>query len=115
MIIPDSCLRLRLTVLNSLYTQAWDGSHATNVGQWRSDSHYTIDQSAAGVNTTNSGDVRCPQDIPYLSANGQAFCSAYIHYIPSTVISTVNTVPATVTSISVLTSLISSTSYTTDI
>jgi hypothetical protein len=115
MIIPGSCLRLRLTVLSSLYTQAWDGSYATNVGQWRSDSHYTIDQSAAGVNTTNSGNVRCPQDIPYLSANGQAFCSAYINYIPSTVISTVNTVPATVTSISVLTSLISSTSYTTDI
>jgi hypothetical protein len=115
MIIPDSCPRLRLIVLSSLYTQAWDGSYATNVGQWRSGSHYTIDQSVAGVNITNSGDVSCPQDVPYLSSNGQAFCSAYISYIPPTVISTVNTVPATVTAISVLTSLISSTSYTTDI
>jgi hypothetical protein len=76
---------------SSLYTQAWDASHATNVGQWRGKAHYTIQQNTAAASSTDTGDVSCPLDVAYLSANGAAFCSAYISYIPS--VSTVVTIP----------------------
>jgi hypothetical protein len=81
---------------SSLYTQAWDASYATNVGQWRGKAHYTIQQNAAAANSTDTGDVSCPSDVAYLSANGAAFCSAYISYIP--LVSTVVTVATPATS-----------------
>lgn len=87
--------------ISSLYTQAWGGNYATNIGQWRGQSHYTIYQSAAGVNGTNSGEVSCPSDVPYMRSSGVAFCSAYLSYIPptSTVVSTVTPTPSVITSI----------------
>jgi hypothetical protein len=90
-----------LTFISSLYTQAWDGSYATNVGQWRGTSHYTIQQSAAGVNTTNSGEVSCPSDVPYMRSSGVAFCSAYLSYIPptSTVVAIITPATSVITSV----------------
>jgi hypothetical protein len=51
---------------NSLYTQAWDASKATNKGQYRGNDHYTISQSTIALNATSNGDVSCPSDVPYL-------------------------------------------------
>lgn len=104
---------IKLIVNSSLYTQAWDASYATNKGQWRGTAHYTIQQSVAAVNATNSGDVRCPSDVAYLSATGAAFCSAYLAYAPP--VSTVVTVttPATSVVTSVETDYTTETYYTT--
>jgi len=84
-----------------MYTQAWDSSKATNNGQYRGSDRYTISNSVMATNATDSGDVSCPQDVPYLSANGQEFCTAYLNYVPPVVINTAISTPAT----SVLTSI----------
>ncbi|KAI5244531.1 hypothetical protein E4T43_03750 [Aureobasidium subglaciale] len=99
----------------SMYTQAWSTSYATNKGQWRGKDHYTIDQSFIATNTTNSGDVSCPSDIAYLSANGADFCTAYINYKPSTSVVTSVTTPLTSTLPSTVTEHITVAAYTTDI
>jgi hypothetical protein len=92
-----------------MYTQAWDSSYATNRGQRRGQNLYEITNSYSASNSTNSGDVSCPSDVSYLSANGAAFCSAYISYNPP-----VSTATATVTpAVSVLTSTETDTSITT--
>ncbi|KAL2025702.1 hypothetical protein VTO58DRAFT_103928 [Aureobasidium pullulans] len=98
----------------AMYTQAWDTSYATNKGQWRGQDHYTIDQSFIASNATNSGDVSCPSDISYLSANGADFCTAYINYSPT--VSTVNSVvtPATLVVASTATELTTVTIYGTE-
>ena len=98
---------------SSMYTQAWDSSYATNRGQWRGPNHYTIANSYSASNATNSGDVSCPSDVAYLSANGAAFCSAYISYAPpvSTAISTVT--PAVIISTSTETDYTTNTVYST--
>jgi hypothetical protein len=96
-----------------LYTQAWDTSKATNSGQSRGQDHYTIANSVIATNATDSGDVSCPQDVSYLSANGQDFCTAYISYIPPVVTSTVTQTPATSVITSVDTLYTTQTSYTT--
>ncbi|KAH0016648.1 hypothetical protein KCU78_g7787, partial [Aureobasidium melanogenum] len=85
----------------ALYTQAWDGSYATNVGQWRGTAHYTIQQSVAAANATNSGQGSCPSDIPYMLANGGAFCSSFLSYVPptSTVVSIVTPTTSVITSV----------------
>lgn len=95
----------------SMYTKAWDLSYATNNGQWRGQDHYTIDMSYISSNATNSGDVSCPSDVPYLSTAGAAFCSAYINYQPP--VSTVVSVTTPVTSVltSVVTSFTTATTY----
>jgi hypothetical protein len=96
-----------------LYTQAWDTSKATNNGQWRGQDHYTIANSVIATNATDSGDVSCPQDVSYLIANGQDFCTAYISYVPPVVTSTVTQTPATSVITSVNTLYTTQTSYTT--
>ncbi|KAI4729873.1 hypothetical protein E4T49_02199 [Aureobasidium sp. EXF-10728] len=88
-----------------MYTQAWDASHAKNDGQWRGQVHYTMGSSYIASNATQSGDVSCPSDVPYLSQNGAAFCTAFIDYVPPT--STVSTLTVT-PAVSVLTSTQSS-------
>ncbi|KAG9948845.1 hypothetical protein KCU85_g4732, partial [Aureobasidium melanogenum] len=85
----------------AMYTQAWDASYAKNDGQWRGNVHYTMGLSYIASNATESGDVSCPSDVPYLSENGAAFCTAFIDYTPPT--STVSTVTVT-PAVSVLTS-----------
>jgi hypothetical protein len=110
---------------SSLYTQAWDVSKATKSGQKRGSDIYTISQSIIASNATNTGDVSCPQDVPYLSANGQDFCTAYINYIEPTVTSTAILTPAVstvnvietslITSISLQTSTSTQTSITTSV
>ncbi|CAD0114511.1 unnamed protein product [Aureobasidium uvarum] len=97
----------------SLYTQAWDSSKATNNGQWRGTDHYTISNSVVASNATNTGDVSCPQDVPYLSANGQAFCTAYLSYVPPVVTITAMSTPATSVVTSVDTDYTTETSYST--
>jgi hypothetical protein len=84
-----------------MYTQAWDASYAKNDGQWRGSVHYTMGLSYIASNATQSGDVSCPSDVPYLSQNGAAFCTAFIDYVPPT--STVSTLTVT-PAVSVLTS-----------
>jgi len=103
----------RLTNDSSLYTQAWDASYATNVGQWRGKAHYTIQQNAAAANSTDNGDVSCPSDIAYLSANGAAFCSAYLSYNPSVSTVVTTTTPATSVVTSVETDYSVETAYST--
>ena len=100
---------------SSLYTQAWDPSKATNSGQWRGRDHYTISNSVIATNATDSGDVSCPQDVPYLSANGQDFCTAYLGYVPPVATSVATTIPATATLDVTVTSQISSTVIQTDV
>ncbi|KAI4846510.1 hypothetical protein E4T44_05023 [Aureobasidium sp. EXF-8845] len=95
----------------TLYTQAWDASKATNKGQYRGQDKFTIDSSFIATNATDSGDVSCPSDISYLSANGADFCSAYISYNPPTLSSTIVSTPPTAFATSVETSLTTSTSY----
>jgi hypothetical protein len=95
---------------SSLYTQAWDVSKATKSGQKRGSDIYTISQSIIASNATNTGDVSCPQDVPYLSANGQDFCTAYINYIEPIMTSTAILTPAISTVNVIETSLITSVS-----
>ncbi|KAI4761460.1 hypothetical protein E4T52_06391 [Aureobasidium sp. EXF-3400] len=103
----------------SLYTQAWNASYATNTGQWRGKSHYTIQQSVAAVNATSPGDVSCPSDVSYLSTEGAEFCSAYLSYVPpvSTVFTTIIPATSVVTSIETdyTTEVVYTTSYSTDV
>lgn len=94
---------------SSMYTQAWDVSYATNKGQWRGTSHYTIDQSYISSNLTYNGDVSCPSDVPYLSVNGADFCASYINYQPPVSTVVVTSTPA----LSIVTS--TSTSFTTTV
>ncbi|KAI5199443.1 hypothetical protein E4T39_06261 [Aureobasidium subglaciale] len=44
---------------DTLYTQAWDTTYATNKGQWRGTSHYTIGRSFTASNATDPGLVSC--------------------------------------------------------
>ncbi|KAH0085053.1 hypothetical protein KCU96_g10493, partial [Aureobasidium melanogenum] len=85
----------------AMYTQAWDASYAKNDGQWRGSVHYTMGLSYIASNATQSGDVSCPSDVPYLSESGAAFCTVFLDYNPPT--STVSTVTVT-PAVSVLTS-----------
>jgi hypothetical protein len=85
-------------------------SKATNSGQKRGSDIYTISQSIIASNATNTGDVSCAQDVPYLKANGQDFCTAYINYIEPIVTSTTILTPAMSTVNAIETSLITSVS-----
>lgn len=38
-----------------MYTAAWDVKYATNVGQWRGEDHYTIQDSYIATNLTSNG------------------------------------------------------------
>lgn len=103
-----------------MYTQEWDASYAKNDGQWRGSVHYTMGLSYIASNATQSGDVSCPSDVPYLSENGAAFCTAFIDYTPPTsTVSTVTITPAvsvlTSTQSSFVTNTIYSTQLTTDV
>jgi hypothetical protein len=95
----------------TLYTQAWDASRATNKGQNRGQDKFTIDSSFIATNATDSGDVSCPSDVPYLSANGADFCTAYISYAPPTLSSTVVSTPPTAFATSIETVFTTSTAY----
>lgn len=97
-----------------MYTQAWDISKATNIGQWRGNDHYTISQSIIASNSTNSGDISCPSDVAYLSSQGQDFCTAFISYVPPTSTVTVTNTPALSIVSSVQTSQVTATVYSTD-
>ncbi|KEQ90241.1 hypothetical protein AUEXF2481DRAFT_578522 [Aureobasidium subglaciale EXF-2481] len=99
-----------------MYTQAWGASYAKNAGQWRGQDHYTIGLSYISSNATISGDVSCPSDVPYLSASGAAFCSAYIAYTPpTTTVSTQTVTPAVSTVLSTQISLQTDTIYSTEL
>ncbi|KAH0399926.1 hypothetical protein KCU89_g5708, partial [Aureobasidium melanogenum] len=104
----------------AMYTQAWDASYAKNDGQWRGSVHYTMGLSYIASNATQSGDVSCPSDVPYLSENGAGFCTAFIDYTPPTsTVSTVTVTPAvsvlTSTQSDFVTNIIYSTQLTTDV
>lgn len=57
----DSCMFFNIYILNknnfpqgtfcSMYTDAWNATYATNVGQWRGTDHYTISQSFIYTNS----------------------------------------------------------------
>ena len=103
-------------VFSSMYTQAWDASYAKNDGQWRGSVHYTMGLSYIASNTTQSGDVSCPSDVPYLSQNGAAFCTAFIDYVPPTsTVSTVTITPAVSVLISTQSSFVTNTAYSTSL
>jgi len=95
----------------TLYTQAWDVSRATNKGQYRGSDKFTIDSSFIATNATISGDVSCPSDAAYLSANGAEFCTAYISYTAPILSATTIQTPATAIVTSVETDLTTSTVY----
>jgi hypothetical protein len=97
---------------SALYTQAWDVSKATNTGQWRGNDHYTISQSLIASNSTNSGEGSCPQDVPYVSGNGQDFCTSYIGYTPTTVSVTTTVFPTAITTTALITQQLVATSFT---
>ncbi|KAI4848392.1 hypothetical protein E4T44_03957, partial [Aureobasidium sp. EXF-8845] len=100
----------------SMYTQAWDASYAKNDGQWRGGVHYTMGMSYIASNATQSGDVSCPSDVPYLSQNGAAFCTAFIDYVPPTsTVSTLTVTPAVSILVSTQSSFITNTAYTTQL
>ncbi|KAI8631642.1 hypothetical protein F5Y19DRAFT_401245 [Xylariaceae sp. FL1651] len=44
----------------AMYTQAWDSSYATNIGQYRGKNHYTNDYVFAYTNSTDDGTPVCP-------------------------------------------------------
>lgn len=79
----------------SMYSQEWAPSFATNDGQWRGDDHYTIQYSFGFTDESDDGVPVCPNDLTYLNANGQEFCSSYINYVPSvtTATATATTTP----------------------
>lgn len=95
----------------TLYTQVWDASRATKKGQYRGSDKFTIDSSFIATNATNAGDVSCPSDAAYLSANGAEFCTAYISYTAPTLSATTIQTPATAIVTSVETDLTTSTVY----
>jgi hypothetical protein len=99
-----------------MYTQTWDASYAKNDGQWRGSVHYTMGMSYIASNVTQSGDVSCPSDVPYLSQNGAAFCTAFIDYVPPTsTVSTLTVTPAVSVLVSTQSSFITNTAYTTQL
>jgi hypothetical protein len=103
-------------VSSSMYTQAWDASYAKNDGQWRGSVHYTMGLSYIASNATQSGDVSCPSDVPYLSANGAAFCTAFVNYVPPTsTVSTLTVTPAVSVLTSTQSSFITNTAYSTQL
>ncbi|KAF2737647.1 hypothetical protein EJ04DRAFT_487589 [Polyplosphaeria fusca] len=86
----------------ALYNTTWDGSYATNDGQWRGNDHWTVGYSQFFSNNADPGIPICPSIISYLNSSpeNQAFCSAYINYqapvttksVTSTVTTVLNTV-----------------------
>ena len=101
---------------SSMYTQAWDASYAKNDGQWRGSVHYTMGLSYIASNATQSGDVSCPSDVPFLSQNGAAFCTAFIDYVPPTsTVSTVTVTPAVSVLVSTQSSFVTNTAYSTQL
>ncbi|KAL2025701.1 hypothetical protein VTO58DRAFT_103927 [Aureobasidium pullulans] len=52
----------------TLCTQAWDITYATNIGQWRGTSHYTIGRSFTASNATDSGVVSCSAQVASFSS-----------------------------------------------
>jgi hypothetical protein len=97
----------------SMYTQEWDASFATNDGQYRGDDHYTIQYSFGFTDKSDDGAPVCPNDLTYLQASGQEFCSSFIGYAQPT---TTATATATTTPPPQITTLTrTSTSYTTSV
>jgi hypothetical protein len=97
---------------SALYTQAWDVSRATNTGQWRGNDHYTISQSLIASNNTNAEEGSCPQDVPYLSGNGQDSYRSYIGYTPPTVSATTTVLPTAIITTALITQQLIATSFT---
>ncbi|KAM0143024.1 hypothetical protein ACHAO1_000858 [Botrytis cinerea] len=85
----------------AIYSEAWDSSYATNVGQYRGSDHYLIGLSYTYTNATNpgltSGDKTCAVaqasvEISYSSL--QPYCSTLLGFAADTV-----TASTTITSI----------------
>ncbi|TGO20685.1 hypothetical protein BPAE_0274g00050 [Botrytis paeoniae] len=88
----------------AIYSEAWDSSYATNVGQYRGSDHYLIGLSYTYTNATDpgltSGDKTCAVaqasvEISYLSL--QPYCSTLLGFAADTVTAS-TTITSTFTS-----------------
>lgn len=89
----------------AMYSESWDSSYATNVGQYSGSDHYLIEYSFAYSNATSPGSANAAcavsdaeADIVYSSL--QPYCSTLLGYTTpvSTIVSTTTTTPIVTTS-----------------
>jgi hypothetical protein len=64
----------------SLYSEAWNTTYATNVGQYRGSDLYTIQDSYSAYNKTNDGTVSCQPVCNIKDALNEGFESGSITY-----------------------------------